>query len=62
MCGICVDDQSVYSPVAGIGSHERAARLHRVGNQPLLPVVLLDRHLGIGERLLDLARPSSFQM
>ena len=34
---------------------ERSARLHRDRDQPLLAIVALDRDLGVGERLLDLA-------
>ena len=55
MCGTCVVDQSVNSPVAGTGVHEHRARLDRVRDQPVLAVALADRDGGLGEEPVDLA-------
>ncbi len=55
MCGTCVVDHIVNSPVAGIGVHEDRARLDRVRDQPVLAVALLHRDVGLGEQALDLA-------
>jgi hypothetical protein len=52
MCGICVADHIVSSPVAG---NDHAARLDRVRDQALLAVAALDRHLGARELIVDLA-------
>ena len=54
MCGICVADQMVNSPPAARVDDD-AARLHERRDEPLLDVPPLDDHLGVRERLVDVA-------
>ena len=55
MCGTCVDDQSVNSPVRGDRLHEHAARLDRVRDQPVLAVALAHGDGRLREQPVDLA-------
>ena len=55
MCGFCVVFQSVSSPVAGDELRDRAARLHRRRDQPLLDDPIADDDVGRLERRVDVA-------